>query len=152
MQPAFALPTHWNRAHRTLGRTPRGGGVAVMTRSSAGALAVGLSLTSPQVGATLLGEYRLEQVLHRARSATVFLADDGPRSELVLLVAARDEEAMVEALAGPAAGSVVRRARLGAWWIAVVALNKEHIERFAESLFAVDASARVEMTRSVPAR
>ncbi len=134
-------------------RRKPGARVRVTSRTQSGVELPGeqQTLTAPGVGTRVLDCYRLEQELSAEGSAArLFLADDERRAEYVLLVIATSPAAFEAALAGPAAGTVLRRSKLGSWLIAAVELNDVHLGRFGDAFFAVAAAAKESRTATTP--
>ncbi|WP_394824403.1 protein kinase domain-containing protein [Pendulispora albinea] len=89
-----------------------------------------------QVGVSIFGHLRLEQLLERGEQWVLYLADDQQRRELVLVVFAISGEALTKCLAGPATGTVLDRTMFGVWHMAEVALEEAHLEAFARRILA----------------
>jgi serine/threonine protein kinase len=107
-----------------------------------------ISLENLGYGARVL-DYRIEQELRAdTGAARLFLADDERRAEYVLLVVSTSLEAFEAALAGAAAGTVLRRSKLAAWCIAAIELNDNHLGRFGHDLLAPSNKVHGETKRS----
>ena len=102
------------------------------------------------VGARVFGRLRIDQRLRSGDGWSLFLADDEERSELELVVTARERTVLEEQLAelGPA----LRVTELRGLFVAEVALCERHLELYGEALIAAAPSECAETVGPVSAQ